>query len=280
MRSKPLSPRDTIELSPAYIGAVMVCIESAHALLQLFISMDIATLRAIPVIVYTRMFYCVVVLTKLGICAQSPYSDVGKVLDLGSLQLIAYLQTLVKVLQDVTGTEKFSVPSTFLSIVTKVAAWYRRQQVAFTTIGGTDELLEPMEYLKTTDDPGRLGIPSVAGSRVFPSHNGDHGSKTPCSNPSTVNSGLQGAEESYSRPRSWCYEEYDLSTEQSGAIQKGPPQQKYAALHQNGTTWPQQNIAQTGLESFSLGFADFDDHSFMDFDDSALLAFPADSTWN
>ncbi len=48
-----------------YIDAVMQCISSSHSLLEIFLHMDIESLRAIPVFTYIRVSYALFVLLKL-----------------------------------------------------------------------------------------------------------------------------------------------------------------------------------------------------------------------
>jgi len=247
MRSRPLHPVDTVGPSPAYTSAVTVCIESSHALLDIFISMDISTLRAIPVIVYTRMFYAVVVLTKLGICAQAPYSDVGRALDIQSLQLTAYLQTLLRVLQNAAGRERFNVSSTFLLIVMKVVTWYRRQLESSTTIGAMNENLEPMEYLKNNENAEALN------NRELQSGSHAWGDDMPMRSIDRQNRTSQSI----------------LNT--------------YATLYQAGTGWTEPNLFQPELENVLLDFADFDNFdvsSFMNFENSTFLAYAAENIGN
>jgi hypothetical protein len=152
MRLQPLKPCSRVELNPTHIEALMICIQSTHALLDAFLSLDTPTLRCIPVIAYTRMFYAIVILTKMALCAHNLSSSIGAVLDLASLKISFYLNVVANALQTAVGQEAFGVPSTFLSIIIRLTAWYQRQQSMQRTDGKAEELFEPMAYLRTNYD--------------------------------------------------------------------------------------------------------------------------------
>jgi hypothetical protein len=163
MRPRPTQKTDG-ELHPSTVSLVTTCLKSAHALLDNFLWMDVFTLRSIPVIVYTRMFYAVVVLTKLAVCAKSPESIVGAILDPGSLKTPEYLHKLIDVLTKAAGPESFSVSSTFLTILAKLTEWYRRLQLFSPGIEESEEILVPMAYLKIEQDPVKTGHLATANS--------------------------------------------------------------------------------------------------------------------
>jgi hypothetical protein len=163
MRPRPVQRSDVL-LSPAYTTSLLACMESAHGILEAFIQMDLEIHRSLPVIVYTRTFYALVVLTKLAISAQSPDSSIGKMIDYESIRLIEYSYKMVSALGDAVGDESFGVPATFYAIVIKLTAWYQRQCSIRRSNQSTDETLEPMAYMKMSD--GSVQLESHAASSV------------------------------------------------------------------------------------------------------------------
>jgi hypothetical protein len=110
------------------------------------------------------MFYAVVVLTKLAVCAKSPESIVGAILDPGSLKTPEYLHRLIVVLTKAAGPESFSVSSTFLSILAKLAGWHHRLHIFSSGVDEFEEILVPMAYLKIEEDPVKTGHLATANS--------------------------------------------------------------------------------------------------------------------
>lgn len=150
MRPQPLASGATI-LSPVYTTSLLACAESAHASLDTFLAMDTNMHRSIPVIVYTRSFYAMVLLSKLAVSAQAQNSSIGNMIDFESLRLIDYLYKMMAALKTVAGVENFNVPATFYVIVTKLSAWYSRQSRTGREAGKMDDILEPMKYMKTAE---------------------------------------------------------------------------------------------------------------------------------
>jgi hypothetical protein len=142
----------------------MTCLESTHTLLDTFLSIDSVTLRSLPVIVYTRMFYGVIILTKLAICANASQSGVGALLDLAALKAPFYIHKLIVLLQEAAGPVNFCVPKTFLSILVKLARWYNRQQRLSTASDKPDELLQPMAYMRTEEMPVEVNVSAAVNS--------------------------------------------------------------------------------------------------------------------
>jgi hypothetical protein len=112
------------ELDPSTVGVVTTYLESTHGLLDIFLSMDATTLRSIPDIVYTRMFYAVVILTKLVVCVRAPEGAIGRILEYDSLKTTFYLRQITVLLQNAAKPDNFSVPCTFHSILNKLAEWH------------------------------------------------------------------------------------------------------------------------------------------------------------
>jgi hypothetical protein len=152
MRSKPLQSTGDVHLSPVFVGSVITCCESSQSIIEEFTAMEDVMLRSIPVIAYTRMFYAIIILTKLMVCNQSSNSGIGKILSAHSIRQTEYMYKAMTSLHTATGNEKFCVPSTFLSILTKLAAWCHQQQARAQTNGHADEFLVPMAFMKTTDN--------------------------------------------------------------------------------------------------------------------------------
>lgn len=157
MRHKPKLSNKHIELSPAYVGSVITCCESAKAILDIFTTLDTITLRSIYVIAYTRAFYSIIVLTKIMTCTITPESSIGKIVDPSSIKLSDYIRKIMTLLYDASGTESFAVAATFLAIVTRLSTWFYHHH---SQLGPTDpnDLLEPMRYLfaKTTLNPSSI----------------------------------------------------------------------------------------------------------------------------
>lgn len=106
------------------MNAVMACIESMHSLLDVFLSLDLHSLRTVPIVIFVRMSYSIVVLIKLHI---STYSrEVGKVLDRSVLNVNHYLEACMEKLKAAAGVKKHRIPNKWLSILRDIGGWYHK----------------------------------------------------------------------------------------------------------------------------------------------------------
>ena len=131
MNSMRSQPNWHATVSPAYVTAIMACVQSAQHLLDTFISMDHDSLRALPTVLFVRMSYAAGILIKLLISASTPSSAVGRLVSCDSLKVGYYISTIVDRLRLATfmGDIEFQVPGTFYTTLSRLDAWYKKQTI-------------------------------------------------------------------------------------------------------------------------------------------------------
>ncbi|KAK6412753.1 hypothetical protein LTR95_017927, partial [Oleoguttula sp. CCFEE 5521] len=124
----PLQPCDIIGALPTKVGvdSIGILTENSHALLELFLSLDPATARALPVFSYVRMSYAVFLLAKLHLSASSKRSKLVSLIDRESLQAEHYMDRAILHVRDVIGEQACRVPSIFLALLFKLRQWCQR----------------------------------------------------------------------------------------------------------------------------------------------------------
>ncbi|TVY82902.1 Transcriptional regulator WAR1 [Lachnellula suecica] len=125
---KVVSIQPEIEASSSYIDAIAISISSAHALLNILLSMHVDALRALPVFNFVRMAYAIVVLTKLHISSKTPASQLGAVIDPRIVRLAHYLEALIQKLGVAVGPMECRAPFTFLGLLMRLQIWYKSQE--------------------------------------------------------------------------------------------------------------------------------------------------------
>jgi len=264
-RLRPLRPRNKIDISPAHIESLVACIQSNHALLDVILSMSTENTRCLPVIVYTRMFYAVVVLIKLALCTHNSDSSIGAVLDPESLKLSFYLSTIKNSLQAAIGKEKFSVPSCFLAIHDRLTAWYQGHDSQ--ARDPADDLLEPMLHLTTTDhsegsNPARVALSEHSLQTGYTQDFIQSSSDVPISDLDITYNGPDLSLELSSDP----FEAFPFGLTSSSLIQSSnskPAEFSYHGLNeeydfQNSITWGQQFPERPRLVDFGFYPSDCD----------------------
>ena len=114
-------------ISQARVDATMVCISSAHALLNALLNMDIATLRVLPHLNFVNMCYSVFILNRLFCSATTDNDPISEFLEPAALKLNEYLGQLIPHLMMVAQEGHSRAASKFLMVLMKLAAWYYRQ---------------------------------------------------------------------------------------------------------------------------------------------------------
>jgi hypothetical protein len=109
-------------LHAAYVNAVMSCIESMHKLLDVFLSIEPATVRFCPIIACVRASYSIVILIKLYISTFR--HAIGSVLNRKELKVGYYIDACMDKLKIVAGPKKYRVAIKWLSILHEIKGWY------------------------------------------------------------------------------------------------------------------------------------------------------------
>lgn len=118
---KPAGPM----LTPAHLSSVTICISSARAVLDTFLSIPVATLTCSPVAVYARMGYVVVLLLKIHISTALSGGVLHGIVDPGVTSMESYLGRLVRLLTEVCKHQCRLGSLAWLPILSRLQAWYR-----------------------------------------------------------------------------------------------------------------------------------------------------------
>ncbi|KAL9107406.1 MAG: hypothetical protein Q9227_007690 [Pyrenula ochraceoflavens] len=122
---KPLEPARN--LSPAYADAIISCIGSSHAIIDIFLSISAVEVRVVPVFIFARVSYSLFVLAKIYASASNSESSFATLIDKNDIEFERYIDATTRHLWKASGIERFKVPTVFLGIVLKFQAWYRGQ---------------------------------------------------------------------------------------------------------------------------------------------------------
>lgn len=126
--TKVISIHTIPEASSSFLEASAMSITSTQTLLDTMLSMEISTLRALPIVNFVRVCYALITLIKLYISAKSPSSKIGSVLDIKSLRLDYYFKATTDKLIEAVGPEQFRAPYAFLGLIMRFHIWYERQK--------------------------------------------------------------------------------------------------------------------------------------------------------
>jgi hypothetical protein len=81
-------------LTSAHIAALSTCLTSIDGIFEAFLSLDIDTIRTLPILYFVRIAYAVVVLIKMFFAAAKTNSELGKVINKGIAKFLLYCHGL------------------------------------------------------------------------------------------------------------------------------------------------------------------------------------------
>ncbi|KAJ4213321.1 hypothetical protein NW759_011163 [Fusarium solani] len=151
--------------SPQFVDARIECLDIAHNLINMFLRLAGDGLRQVPVIVFTRMMYAVVVIIKLEVFNR-PSSEVGYMSKGDHMSAIDMLRRILACLATAADGSRFRVPATFHAVLQRLLS---RCGESFSRLHmGQDEIIEPLMNLQVDESRHERSITPSAISREPP----------------------------------------------------------------------------------------------------------------
>ncbi|KAK3996450.1 putative fungal-specific transcription protein [Cladorrhinum sp. PSN332] len=124
-------------LSPAHINALSACLIAIDGIFEVYLSLDINTIRCLPVFNFVRVAYAVVVLIKLYFAASSPQSELGKVINKDNMKVEQHLEGLLEKFRATAADDRSRPAAKFLVVLVMLRSWFQKQKQ---DQGGKDEI--------------------------------------------------------------------------------------------------------------------------------------------
>lgn len=114
-------------LTPSHISALSSCLTAIDGIFETFLSMDILSIRCIPIFSFVRVAYAVVVLIKIYFSASNSNSGLGKVINKDNMKVVEYLEKLLSKFHEVAASDKSRPASKFLLVLAMIRSWFHKQ---------------------------------------------------------------------------------------------------------------------------------------------------------
>ncbi|KAK8140483.1 hypothetical protein PG984_000549 [Apiospora sp. TS-2023a] len=114
-------------LTAAHIGALSSCLTAIDGIFESFLSMDVQSIRCLPVFNFVRVAYAVVVLIKMYFSASTPNSELGKVINKDHMKVEEYIEKLLDKFRDTATHEKSRPAGKFLVVLVMLRSWFQKQ---------------------------------------------------------------------------------------------------------------------------------------------------------
>ncbi|OTA64780.1 hypothetical protein K449DRAFT_327598 [Hypoxylon sp. EC38] len=114
-------------LTPSHISALSSCLMAIDGIFETFLSMDVHSIRCIPIFSFVRVAYAVVVLIKMYFSASNSNSELGKVINKDNMKVAEYLEKLLEKFREVAASDKSRPASKFLVVLAMLRGWFYKQ---------------------------------------------------------------------------------------------------------------------------------------------------------
>ncbi|KAI0391128.1 hypothetical protein F5Y17DRAFT_461133 [Xylariaceae sp. FL0594] len=112
-------------LTPAHIDALSACVTATERIMDTFLGLDVLSIRCLPISIFVRVAYAILVYIKIYLCAASPNSEPGLVFGTDRMKVSQYLDSLKEKFGETARDGKSRSASKFLGILGMMQSWSR-----------------------------------------------------------------------------------------------------------------------------------------------------------
>jgi hypothetical protein len=138
-------------LTPAHISAISACLTAVDGIFEVFLSMDVNSIRCLPVFNFVRVAYAVVILIKMYFAASSTKSELGKVINKDEMKVEQHIENLLDKFRATAADEKSRPAAKFLVVLVMLRSWFQKQNQA----GGAPDGPMPCPLRASAEKDGR-----------------------------------------------------------------------------------------------------------------------------
>ena len=115
-------------LPEAQVTALASCLESIDEIFSTFLSIDVDTIRVLPVMHFVRVAYAIAILIKVYFAATTPGNPFASIVDKDNMKVEQYLDDLLEKFKEIAKDEKSRPGSKFLMVLFMLRNCFYRGQ--------------------------------------------------------------------------------------------------------------------------------------------------------
>ncbi|KAK3310699.1 uncharacterized protein B0T15DRAFT_426320 [Chaetomium strumarium] len=120
--------RSDAPLPLAHVRALSACTKAIDGIFEVFLSLDVQTIRCLPVFNFVRVAYAVVVLIKMYFAASSPKSELGKYIPKDDMKVEQHLEDLLEKFRATADKDRSRPAGKFLVVLVMIRTWFHKQK--------------------------------------------------------------------------------------------------------------------------------------------------------
>ncbi|RKU41608.1 hypothetical protein DL546_002312 [Coniochaeta pulveracea] len=115
-------------LTGAHISAILACQVAIDGIIDVFLSMDVDSIRCLPVFNFVRITFAVVVLIKIYSAASTPNSKLRGAIDAKHMDVTKRLDALLEKFRLAAAKDQSRPANKFLIVLLMFRTWFQQQQ--------------------------------------------------------------------------------------------------------------------------------------------------------
>jgi hypothetical protein len=124
-----IQPESLLSRSSLQINATIMCISSAHSILDCFLQVSISKLQKSAGVLFVRACFALVALLKVDYAVGTDAEGMGEVIDSKSLKIDYYLDSVIRITTEAEGPQKCRIPGHWRFVIKeKLKIWHDEHQ--------------------------------------------------------------------------------------------------------------------------------------------------------
>ncbi|KAA8633159.1 hypothetical protein SMACR_05948 [Sordaria macrospora] len=115
-------------LTPAHVKALSATLEAIKHIFEIFLNMEIHSIRCLPAFSFVRIAYAVVILIRIHLSVISPKTELGKVMKKEDIEVEKWIEKLLEKFKVTMAEDKNRPAAKFFFVLGMLRQWFQAQK--------------------------------------------------------------------------------------------------------------------------------------------------------
>lgn len=149
-------------LTQHQMAALEACRKAAHGILDTMLSLDIETVKSLPMLIYfVRCTYALVILIKMHVAITTPGSEISKIMTPEQVRVDHYLDSMMQMFSHVASEQEFRPHPKILRILAVLKEWFRKHKENVAAQARGEQIPHPQNPVSNDHGNGANGQPTT-----------------------------------------------------------------------------------------------------------------------
>ena len=115
-------------LTPAHVKALSATLEAIKHIFEIFLNMEVYSIRCLPAFSFVRIAYAVVILIRIHLSVISPKTELGKVMKKEDIEVEKWIEKLLEKFKVTMAEDKNRPAAKFFFVLGMLRQWFQAQK--------------------------------------------------------------------------------------------------------------------------------------------------------